>query len=295
MRRKLLPVLAASLIMALSGCTSAPRYHYEVRDDLSIRFTNADSVIESVRRGLKECSPRITITYRSSSDNMSDIPDVVREIMSYAYAETDDPAEGDYIYHRCGGYEIQYRSERTTDGYTYAIEIFPSFYTDAEQEQKVTALAGKVLGEIIRDGMSDWEKAGAIHDYVCGHVKYDLVHKKNEHYHLKATAYAALVNGTAVCQGYSALMYRLLREAGIEARVVTGELIKDGAPEYHAWNIVKIGELWYNVDATADSMTQSRDMFLKGRGFFDDHIRDDIFLTESFDLQYPVSETDWVI
>ena len=69
----------------------------------------------------------------------------------------------------------------------------------------------------------------AIHDYVVKHVSYDTSYKAY-------TAYEALVNRSAVCQGYALLTYQLLKEAGIENHFVTGT--GDGQP--HAWNIVKL-------------------------------------------------------
>ncbi|MEA4994056.1 MAG: hypothetical protein VB060_09545 [Oscillibacter sp.] len=47
---------------------------------------------------------------------------------------------------------------------------------------------------------------------------------KNKGYHLDATAYAAFLNGTATCQGYSVAAYRLLREAGVAYS--TGKMLK---------------------------------------------------------------------
>lgn len=81
----------------------------------------------------------------------------------------------------------------------------------------------------------------AIHDYVVKHVSYDTSYKAY-------TAYEALVNRSAVCQGYALLTYQLLKEAGIENHFVTGT--GDGQP--HAWNLVKIENKWYHLDTTFD-------------------------------------------
>lgn len=62
------------------------------------------------------------------------------------------------------------------------------------------------------------------------------------------TAYSALYNGEAVCQGYAQLIYRILKQLGISVRVIPG-YGKDKTV-HHGWNIVKLGDYYYNLDAT---------------------------------------------
>ncbi|MEH6978148.1 transglutaminase domain-containing protein, partial [Bacillus pseudomycoides] len=73
------------------------------------------------------------------------------------------------------------------------------------------------------------------------HVSYDTSYKAY-------TAYEALVNRSAVCQGYTLLTYQLLKEAGIQSHIVTG--MGDG--QAHAWNLVNIDGKWYHLDTTFD-------------------------------------------
>ena len=80
-------------------------------------------------------------------------------------------------------------------------------------------------------------------------MEYDYTNLNDDNYKLKYTAYAAMCNGTAVCQGYSNLLYRMLLEAGVDCRIISGIGVSGG----HAWNIVRLGDLYYNVDATWDS------------------------------------------
>ena len=72
-------------------------YHYDVRKDLSVYFTNADEVIMAIRKCLQRHDWHIIVSFNSHSDNMKDIDDIIRELMDYAVAETDNPTEGDYI------------------------------------------------------------------------------------------------------------------------------------------------------------------------------------------------------
>ncbi|MBR0484746.1 MAG: hypothetical protein IJJ69_08235 [Oscillospiraceae bacterium] len=277
----------------LTGCT--PNKHYEVRQDLSVYFANADDVIASVRNSLRNHASKIIINYTSHGDNMQDIGILVRELMQYALDETDSPSDGDYLFYQYGGYEMHYSYEKQDADYLYQIEITPDYYTTLKQEQAVSDRVQEVLKELdFKRNASDYEKIRKIYDYVYRTVEYDLIHKKNEHYHLKSTAYGALIYHRAVCQGYAVLMYRLLRESGIDARVITGTAeLPDGNTEFHAWNIVRIGTLYYNLDVTWDKQMQTENYFLKSDADFPSHIRDESFASENFYQRYPMADKNF--
>ncbi|MBR1529814.1 MAG: transglutaminase domain-containing protein [Oscillospiraceae bacterium] len=192
------------LIFILIGCIflnacSAPE-HYEVRKDLSVYFSNADTVIAAVRNSLRKHDTKIIINYTSHSDNMQDIGTLVRELMQYALAETENPEEGDYIFHQYGGYEMQYRYEIQNQDYCYEIEIIPDYYTTPEQEREVSQQIQEIIRNLdFRKTTSEYEKIRKIYQYVYDTVDYDLIHKKNNYYHLKSTAYGALKYHHAVC------------------------------------------------------------------------------------------------
>ena len=64
---------------------------------------------------------------------------------------------------------------------------------------------------------------------------------EDDNYKLKHTAYAALMHKTSVCQGYAVLLYRMLKECGIDNRIITGYGGSE-RDEKHAWNIVEIDD-----------------------------------------------------
>ncbi len=67
------------------------------------------------------------------------------------------------------------------------------------------------------------------------------------------TAYGALVEGEAVCEGYARAMQYLLQSAGIPATVVSGRDTDDNA---HMWNAVRLGDEMYYLDVTWDDSTE---------------------------------------
>ncbi|WP_026528772.1 InlB B-repeat-containing protein [Butyrivibrio sp. VCD2006] len=95
----------------------------------------------------------------------------------------------------------------------------------------------------------DFSKELAIHDAIIEAMDYNYcVLSNNLIYDLAHTAYGAFVSKNPVCDGYSKAFKMLLDKAGIESHIVAG--LGNGGG--HAWNIVKIGNAFYEVDVTWD-------------------------------------------
>lgn len=114
----------------------------------------------------------------------------------------------------------------------------PAIYDYDLYEQRMA----EILAATVFEGMSQWQTALSIHDYLVTHIRYDetLTHRD---------AYAALTLGTTVCSGYAELYMYLLHRVGINSRYVSSEAMN------HGWNVVQIDGVWYHVDATWDDPT----------------------------------------
>ena len=101
--------------------------------------------------------------------------------------------------------------------------------------------------------MSDYEIELFFHDYICKNTVYS---DKSEGGY---TAYDALLQGHAVCEGYARAMQLLLQRAGIPSYLVTGSSRRPNsdAIEGHMWNVVRIGGQNYYLDVTWDDMNIS--------------------------------------
>lgn len=86
------------------------------------------------------------------------------------------------------------------------------------------------------------EKEKYVYKYLMNIVKYD------ESSILNQSAYSALVNGSSVCAGYSRAFQYIMMQIGIPCYFCSG-YANNG---YHAWNIVKIDDNYYNVDLSWD-------------------------------------------
>lgn len=107
------------------------------------------------------------------------------------------------------------------------------------EEERTLQLVKKRTYALLKPGMSDFDKLLAVHDYLVQHGRYDAGAGGN--------VKDLLGNACGSCEAYSAAMCVMLEIAGIPSRLVTGDA--DGP---HAWNMVKLGDTWYHVDATWD-------------------------------------------
>ena len=81
-----------------------------------------------------------------------------------------------------------------------------------------------------------------VHDAIAKRITYD---ESSDQSH---TAYGALVEGKAVCEGYAKAFELIMQSYGFPCYMVVGE----GREDTHGWNLIKIGEDWYYVDPTWD-------------------------------------------
>lgn len=127
--------------------------------------------------------------------------------------------------------------------------------SDAEieiKDQELENAIDKLLERCITDDMSDFEKELAIHDALAENVEYYKYEDINEIPCIKHTAYGALVEKQAVCDGYSKAFKILLDRVGIENIIIHGSTENVA----HAWNLVKLDDDYYHVDVTSDKVEE---------------------------------------
>ena len=102
----------------------------------------------------------------------------------------------------------------------------------------------KEIVSAIDDDMSDFEKELYIHDYLVENCVY-LTEPKNATY-VSNTAYGALCEGQAYCDGYALAFKMLINEIDMFCCVVEGSI--DNLA--HMWNIIKVDDTYFHVDVT---------------------------------------------
>ena len=94
---------------------------------------------------------------------------------------------------------------------------------------------------------NDFEREEYINNYIIDNCKYDDAAAQTENIEGNENdAYGALVDGKAVCEGYARTFQLLCNKADIDCVMVSGTVDNTN----HAWNCVKIGGEWYQIDVT---------------------------------------------
>lgn len=145
--------------------------------------------------------------------------------------------------------DVWYSGKLPWNAYSYSyslnnngvvLSFLPTYY-DAENYDyaRYEQAISEILSQVVFEGMTQWQKALAVHDYLIARSAYDETLDKNTNYDL-------LVNGTAVCSGYAMAYMDIMNRLGVECRFVESQ------PMLHAWNLIKIDGNWYHVDVTHD-------------------------------------------
>ncbi len=148
-----------------------------------------------------------------------------------------------------------------TTGYTYASSTYKKHLDDAtgkvigitlsynvnyEEEAFSRTEAIKRNVQQVVSGMpdgTDYEKLLYLHDWLVLNCDYSTEAMS------PFSAFGALIEGKATCQGYADAMHLLLAGAGFETVFITG--IGDDTSVTHKWNYVKTSDgKWYVIDPT---------------------------------------------
>lgn len=240
---------------------------------------------------------KIILRVKSISDNANALFNRM-----YASAIEDNEKEvsaGDYLKQNIRSLSMSgsYTKPENDQNYYYTFEMNVGYYTTEKQEDYVNSGVKSIISGLKLSGKADDDKIKAIYDYVTSHVTYDNDSLITDN-PIAHTAYSALANGKAVCQGYTSLLYRLLREADIPVRIITGKAVQSGVQVDHAWNIVKISGQWYNMDATWDAtLSQGNDQkyqyFLINAKDFSAHLSDSEYKTPQFTSKHPIAAVSY--
>ena len=122
-------------------------------------------------------------------------------------------------------------------------------------------------------GLNEGEKERYVHDFICRNVRYDKLKKPYSHEIL-----GPLGQGVGVCEGIAKAVKCLCDRLGVWCIVALAENNPDRGIKYrHAWNVVRLGDAYYHLDATFDNSLGSAELVrydyfnLDDRRLFRDH------------------------
>ena len=117
-------------------------------------------------------------------------------------------------------------------------------YTD-EMKIILNYIIDEIIKNNINDNMNLEEKIKVLHDYIINHTKYDTARSDNNIIKYQSdTAYGALIEGYALCGGYTDSMMLFLEKLNIKSYKISST--------NHVWNYVYLDNKWYHLDLTWD-------------------------------------------
>lgn len=190
--------------------------------------TNVEELAYAFYSHMRNWETKFTIEFVGDTTNLGDMLDE-----AYALAKARDG----YVLGHLDRMNLTY--EYTTKKAT--ITVLQKYLTDTHQEAFVDQQVSRILPTIVTDAMSDEEKVLAVNDYIVRNTIYGTATEASPH-----SAFAVLMEGQAVCQGYALVAYKMIDLLGIDVKYVTGEA--DGIG--HAWNLVQLNGVWKHLDTT---------------------------------------------
>lgn len=186
---------------------------------------------EAIYQGLMEMSSKITLPYRVTTTVLAKLfKKVIYSSPELFYAESS------YGY-----------SYTTVSGVKYVVAMAPKYMmTKAEADAAMAYVKTEIekIAKLCDKSWSDMEKVLFFHDYLVLHYSYDKRLYTQGSDYVNYDIYNFLKEGTGVCMAYELMLMSLLDKVGVESSYA-----ENGG---HIWNVVKVNDRWYHVDATWD-------------------------------------------
>ena len=164
-----------------------------------------------------------------------------------------------------GGIAASTTGSMSTFTPTYAIDNFTYSLMLDEMDKKAEAIAKKA-----RKIEDEYSRIEYIHDEIAKNCEYFPESDPEAYVGYTHYAYGALVEGRAVCQGYSAAFSYVCQKSNIQCITVYGT----SRDENHSWNKVLCDGKWYNVDLTWDDSVSN----------FKDNINHNYFMLSDLEI-----------
>lgn len=255
-----------------------------IRSESAITVKNQKEQIKAIRKAMLSRKSALDLYYQGPINDLElDSEELMRKVFALDYATTS--TDGDYLANIYSGYQVatSYYSDEASLVYQF------KYNETKKQTDAVNRKVKLILKKMNLSEKSTGQKVKLIHDFIVNNTIYDITLTDY-------SAYNALIEKSSVCQGYALLTYKMLTEAGIETRIITGF----GNGEPHAWNIVKVEDVWYNLDCTWDDPISNTgkqvliyDYYLKNEEDFKNHKRDPEFKTKEFLKHHTIAENSY--
>lgn len=238
--KKLIAAAAALMMLAAAGCsdartdsskaesrTDSSTADSQAKSDESSKQSENDKLIEELSAKVKDYE-ELSGKVEELSKQLTDLKEYIGENFTPSFHEIYDDTAVIEAYKKGDG----------------------SALTDEKDKYIFNSLT-KAVKEIIKDGMSEYEKEKAVYDYIFKgtHFNYSNLNpveddtvEDNSH-----TPYGFFHDHSTICVGYATTFKLFMDALGIEC-----EIIHSTQQGEHAWDLVKIDGDWYHVDIFYD-------------------------------------------
>ncbi len=256
-----LTAVAAKPSSGITVQISVKSAHKPIATDKYYQYSSLNATqkkaYKAIVKGIAEVKNTINIaSYKLSQDDAFVlIQKVMADYPEYFYVSKEFSVTLDGKSNKVKDAILLYTDGKKTDeiGSNYQPIVRANRNTIVKQSEALSKKVKDILAKIPTNA-SQVVKEKAIHDYLTANIKYNYKALQNP-----ASAsthiwdiYGALIEGSAVCEGYAKSFVYLCRLVGINATTITGYADGD-----HMWNAVEIDKSWYLVDVTWDDNDSS--------------------------------------
>lgn len=195
-----------------------------------MRYDQLDSVQKSVYdevyTGILDGEESISVSEKITEDDLQRVFDAVINTADFELV--------------CPTRKYNFKYDSVTNE-VYRVD--PKYETSLEARTAMVEAVDEVANEVVSQtqGLDEFQTVQYFHDYVVLNCSYS---SDGEYYD---DAYGALVDGSAVCEGYARAFKYLCDKASIPCELVIGYTDVE-----HMWNVVQINGNWYHIDLTWD-------------------------------------------
>lgn len=131
------------------------------------------------------------------------------------------------------------------------VELIPEYLFEKNKVKEHQKALSSRIAKLVRPAqtLSPLEKEQYIHDFICQNVRYDKLKKPYSH-----EIIGPLGQGVSVCEGIAKTVKILCDQLGIWCIIAISEANPEKGIKYrHAWNIIKLDNEYFHLDATFDN------------------------------------------
>jgi len=199
-----------------------------IKSDTELSTNDVEGVVQFLAKQLDERSPSVTFRIQGSYET------ITNELSNWL---TEALVINEYSRYAMSSYSYTISNKLLFT----EVELKTTFRESKEMTEQVRNYAKELVASMNLSEYTKEQQIKLLHDWIVTHVQYDEGLTRY-------TAYEALTEGLAVCQGYAMLGYMLYSEAGFDVRIVEGT----AKGQEHAWNMIKLDDRWYQLDLTWD-------------------------------------------